>query len=252
MGRGPVTRRSMPSSPRGSDPAVSKRPSPRISTLLVDDHELVRRGIAALLGAEDDIEVVGEARDGRHGLELALRLRPDVVVLDVAMAVLNGVEAARQILQALPKARILILSAHSDEEYVDRATELGVAGYVLKQSSLEDLATAIRTVVSGGSYFSPALSRPKHGRVGGAATAGASAPKEARAQLTSREAEILQRVAEGRANKQVAAELGISIKTVEKHRQSLMKKLGIHDTAGLTRHAIAIGSIEGRDRPSTG
>ena len=217
----------------------------------MDDHELVRQGVSALLAAEADIAVVGEAQDGRQGLELALRLRPEVVVMDIAMSGLNGVEASRQILEALPKARILILSAHSDEEYVDRATELGVAGYVLKQSSLEDLATAIRIVVAGGSYFSPSLSRPSHGRAGAAPKAGTSAPKGHRAPLTSREAEILQRVAEGRANKQIAAELGISIKTVEKHRQSLMKKLGIHDTAGLTRHAIAIGSIAGRDRSST-
>jgi DNA-binding NarL/FixJ family response regulator len=217
--------------------------------ILVDDHTLIRHGLRILLGAEADMEVVGEAQDGRQAVALAEQLRPDVVVMDIAMPLLNGLEATRQILEAAPGTRVLVLSAHSDEEYVDRATELGAAGYVLKQSSLQDLATAIRAARAGHVYVSPSVSRRT--RVGVARRAGAplAAPgTPATLPLTSREAEVLQLVAEGKANKQTAAELGISIKTVEKHRQSLMTKLDIHDVAGLTRYAIAVGSIEGRDR----
>jgi DNA-binding NarL/FixJ family response regulator len=209
----------------------------KISTLLVDDHELVRRGLRALLEAEDDIAVVGEARDGRQAVAMAVDLRPDVVVMDIAMPLLNGLEATRQILAALPAVRVLILTAHGDEEYVDRVTRLGAVGYVLKQSSLEDLARAIRTARAGAPFISPSI----RGHDGGPAT-------EPKPGLTSREAEVLQLIAEGKANKQTATQLGISVKTVEKHRQSLMSKLDIHDVAGLTRHAIAVGIIEGRYR----
>jgi DNA-binding NarL/FixJ family response regulator len=225
-------------SARAPGRGVKGRP-PKIATLLVDDHELVRRGLRALLEAEDDIAVVGEARDGRQAVAMAVDLRPDVVVMDIAMPLLNGLEATRQILAALPAVRVLILTAHSDEEYVDRVTRLGAVGYVLKQSSLEDLAGAIRTARAGAPFFSPSLSRSAHH--GGVATP----PKPV---LTSRETEVLQLIAEGKANKQTGAQLGISVKTVEKHRQSLMAKLDIHDVAGLTRHAIAVGIIEGRDR----
>ena len=209
--------------------------------LLVDDHPLICEGIRGLLGAEADIAVVGAARDGRQAVEMVARLRPDVVVMDIAMPQLNGVEATRQILDVAPRTRVLILSAHSDDEYVDRALQLGVAGYVLKQSTLEDLGTAIRSAHAGKCYLSPAISGRLRRRAGGTPTA-------AQATLSRREAEVLQLIAEGKANKQTAAELGISIKTVEKHRQSLMRKLDIHDVAGLTRYAIRVGSIEGRDR----
>jgi len=209
---------------------------------------LIRQGMRCLLGAERDIVIVGEAQNGRQAVDMVVRLRPDVVVMDIAMPLLNGIEATRQILLAVPSTRVLVLSAHSDEEYVVRVTALGAAGYVLKQSSLAELATAIRSVGSGGTYVSPTI--PRHLRrveVPAPRCGPAPSPKPA-ARLTSREAEVLQLVAEGKANKQTASELGISIKTVEKHRQSLMTKLDIHDVAGLTRYAIAIGSIEGRDR----
>lgn len=228
--------------------ARAGKPSPRIRVLLVDDHVLVRHGVRVLLEAEDDLVVVGEAPEGRQAVELATALRPDVVVMDVAMPLLNGIEATRQILEAVPSTRILILSAHSDEEYVDRALALGVAGYVLKQSSLEELATAIRAARAGERWFSAGVARKATGRGGGPKEGGSGTAPLRRATLSSREAEILQLVAEGKANKQVAAVLGISIKTVEKHRQSLMSKLDLHDVAGLTRYAIEIGSIAGRDR----
>ena len=239
------------SSPRTRAAARAGSLSPRISTLLVDDHTLIRQGVRVLLEAEDDIAVVGEAQDGRQAVELAARLKPDVVVMDIAMPLLNGIEATRQILEAAPATRLLILSAHSDDEYVERVTELGAAGYVLKQSSLADLATAIRTVRAGKRYVSPSISRRRPGGASGLAEStderwGPEAPVPP--PLTAREAEVLQLVAEGKANKQCAAVLGISIKTVEKHRQSLMTKLDIHDIAGLTRYAVSIGCVEGRDR----
>ena len=194
-----------------------------------------------LLDAEDDLVVVGQAQNGRQAVEMAIRLRPDVVVMDIAMPMLNGIEATRQILDSVPTTRVVVLSAHSDDEYVERVIELGAVGYVLKQSSLDDLASAIRVIHAGGTYASPSISRRLR------QIAGRTRVPSARMPLTPREAEVLQLVAEGKANKQTAAELRISIKTVEKHRQSLMTKLDIHDVAGLTRYAIAIGTIEGRD-----
>ncbi len=223
---------------------------PKIRILLADDHVLVRHGVRTLLDTEPDMLVVGEAADGREAVALTAALRPDVLVLDIAMPGLNGLEATRQILELVPAPRILILSAHCDDEYVARALALGVAGYVLKQSSLEDLGAAIRAARAGGRWFSTELSSPPGASVAGARDA-ARPPPPRRAKLTAREAEVLQLVAEGKANKQSAIALGISIKTVEKHRQSLMTKLDIHDVAGLTRYAIEAGIIEGRHRPST-
>lgn len=221
----------------------SARPSPPlVRVLLVDDHELVRQGLRVLLEAEADILVVGQAQDGRRAIELAKRLRPDVVLMDIAMPLLNGIEATRQILDALPATRVLVLSAHGDEEYVERFEALGAAGYLLKESSFEDLAAAIRAAHAGEPYFGPRF--PFGGADRRRDRAGESLPTR----LSAREAEVLQLIAEGKANKETAAELGISVKTVEKHRHNLMKKLDIHDVAGLTRYAIAIGSIAGRDR----
>ncbi len=215
-----------------------------ITVLLADDHATVRDGLAALLSVEADIQVIGEAATGRDAVRLVQKLLPDVVVMDIAMPLLNGLEAARQILKAIPATRILILSAHSDDEYVDEVIRLGAAGYLIKQNSAHDLAKAIRHAHSGKTFFSPTIAerqndRSENSRLG---TKGWHKPGQVR--LTSREVEILQLIAEGKANKQTADELGISIKTVEKHRQNLMSKLEIHDTAGLTRYAIAAGIIE--------
>jgi len=218
-------------------------PPKPITVMLAEDHAIVRQGLCALLRADGHFKLVGEARNGREAVDLARTLRPDIILMDIAMPLLNGLEATRQILTANPAARIIILSAHSDDLYVERMVETGVAGFLEKQTSAEILATAIREVAQGRSYFSPAIAK----RLG----ATASKPRDREgfvkanaSRLTSRESEVLQLVAEGRANKQVAAELGISIKTVEKHRQHLMDKLNIHETAGLTRYAIAHGIIE--------
>ena len=215
----------------------------RITVLLAEDHTVVREGLRALLEAEGDIQVVGEAATGREAVELARKLRPAVVVMDIAMPVLNGLEATRQIHKILPGAKVLILSAHSDEAYVEQVIALGAAGYLLKQTSAHVLSKAVREVQKGNTFFSPSIARSVHTTNGQSPVHGALIKKKA-ARLSSREVEVLQLIAEGKANKQVAAELGISVKTVEKHRQRLMEKLDIHDTAGLTRYAIAAGIIE--------
>jgi len=218
-------------------------PARRITVMLAEDHAVVRQGLCALLLAEGHFIIVGEARNGREAVEMAEAIRPNVILMDIAMPVLNGLEATRQILAAYPAARVIILSAHSEEEYVGRMNAAGVAGFLEKQTSSETLIKAIREVAKGNTFFSSAIAgRLSHGqeksRIGG----GSLDSKNPR--FTIREAEVLQLVAEGSANKQIAAALGISIKTVEKHRQRVMDKLNIHDTAGLTRYAIATGVIE--------
>ena len=219
------------------------KPGKRITVLLAEDHEIVRQGLRLLLDAEPDLEVVGEAQTGRQAVELALKLRPSVVVMDIAMPRLNGLEATRQIRAGFPAARVPILSAHSDDAYLEQVVALGAAGYLVKQTSAHALAEAIREVHQGKTFFSPVIGRQlqQHyertpDRTG--------LRKKKTDRLSAREAEVLQMIAEGSANKQVAAELGISVKTVEKHRQRLMEKLNLHDTAALTRYAIAAGIIE--------
>ena len=220
-------------------------PSKKITILLAEDHAVVRQGLCALLNADGQFLIVGEARTGREAVELAKSLRPDVILMDIAMPVLNGLEATRQVLAVNPAAKVVILSAHSDDEYIERMSAAGVAGFLEKQSSAEILTHAIREVVKGKTFFSPAIAKRLHDKENlPRSRDGLARPNASR--LTSRESEVLQLVAEGWANKQVAAELGISIKTVEKHRQHLMDKLNLHETAGLTRYAIAAGVIESR------
>jgi DNA-binding NarL/FixJ family response regulator len=214
-----------------------------VSVLLAEDHAVVRQGLCSLLNADGNFTVVGEARTGREAVTMAQELRPDVILMDIAMPVLNGLEATRQILAECPKARILILSAHSDDEYIERMAAVGAMGFLEKQTSAEILTRAISEVAKGKPYFSPGIARRvADGKTRALERDGHIKPNGKR--LTSREMEVLQLVAEGQANKQVAATLGISIKTVEKHRQHVMDKLNVHETAGLTRYAIAKGIIE--------
>ena len=204
-----------------------------ITVLLAEDHTVVREGLRALLEAEGDIRVVGEASTGRQAVALAQKLIPNVVVMDIAMPLLNGLEATRQIRKNLPTVRVLILSAHSEDVYIEQVLAMGAMGYLLKQTSAHVLSDAVREVHQGRTFMCPTLRIRRR-----------STPVSNRVSLSPRELEVLQLIAEGQANKQVAAELVISVKTVEKHRQRLMEKLNIHDTAGLTRHAIASGVIE--------
>jgi DNA-binding NarL/FixJ family response regulator len=215
----------------------------RITVLLAEDHTIVREGFRKLLELEDDFEVVGEAEDGRQAVAMVKKLRPAVVVMDIAMPLLNGLEATRQILKAVPKTRILILSAHSDGAYVKNATESGAVGFLLKQASARVLSEGIREVNKGHTFFGPFIAKllPERERK---SLDRAGRPKPRKARLTSREMEVFQLIAEGKANKQIAAELGISIKTIESHREHLMEKLNIHGIAGLTRHAISEGIVE--------
>jgi len=215
----------------------------RIAVLLVDDHTVVRQGLRALLEGERDINVVGEAENGRRAVVLAKKTLPDVVVMDVAMPVLNGIEATRQILRNLPATKVLALTSYGDDDYVAQLMQAGGHGYLIKQTAADDLLKAIREVQRGNSFFSRTVAKRLGQQRREALANGRPATRSG--ELTSRESEVLQLIAEGFANKQVAAELSISIKTVEKHRQQVMNKLNIHDVAGLTRYAMSKGWVEG-------
>jgi DNA-binding NarL/FixJ family response regulator len=216
----------------------------KIRVLLADDHTVVRQGLRALLEAEQDITIVGEANTGREAVQLTKKLLPEVVVMDIAMPNLNGLEATRQIAKEVPNTKLLVLSSYNDDEYVHQVTEAGAMGYLLKQTAATDLIKAVREARKGNAFFSPAISRRLVERYREAFLNGVPVKKR-NDLLTSRESEVLQLIAEGKPNKQIAAELCISIKTVEKHRQQVMNKLHIHDVAGLTRYAISKGIVEG-------
>jgi len=216
----------------------------KIRVLLADDHTVVRQGLKALLEAEPDMTVVAEANTGREAVQLTKKLLPEVVVMDIAMPNLNGLEATRQIAKEVPMTKLLVLSSYNDDEYVHQVTEAGAMGYLLKQTAATDLIKAVREARKGNAFFSPAISRRLVERYREAFLNGVPVKKR-NDLLTSRESEVLQLIAEGKPNKQIAAELCISIKTVEKHRQQVMNKLHIHDVAGLTRYAISKGIVEG-------
>jgi len=214
-----------------------------ISVILADDHTVVRQGLRSLLATEADINVIGEAENGREAVQLAARLCPDVIVMDIAMPQLGGLEATRQVLRDNPAAKVLVLSSYGDEQYVQQLTDAGACGYLIKQTAANDLIKAIREAHKGNAFFSPAISRRLLDSYRDAGVKGRP-PRSRGTRLTSREHEVLQLVAEGNGNKQIAAFLCLSIKTVEKHRQQLMNKLQIHEIAGLTRYAITHGVIE--------
>jgi DNA-binding NarL/FixJ family response regulator len=214
----------------------------KISILLVDDHKVVRQGLRALLSQAEDIEVVGEAEDGSQAVQMAVKNPPDIVVMDVVMPLVNGLESTKQLLKRVPSTKVLVLSSYSDDDYVQRLMDAGAAGYLSKQTAGDDLLLAIREVKKGNAFFSPVIARRRRDRRRQAFNDGK--PSKKNLELTARETQVLQLVSNGCANKQVAQELGISIKTVEKHRQQVMNKLNIHEVAGLTRYVVSKGIVK--------
>jgi DNA-binding NarL/FixJ family response regulator len=210
-----------------------------VRVLLADDHTLVRAGIRGLLQGFQGVEVVGEAGEGQEALRLAQTLRPDVVLMDIGMPGLNGLEVAGRLATLDGSIRVIILSMHTSEEYVLRALRAGCAGYLLKDSAVAELEVAMRAVARGETYLSPAVSK----RVVDdyvSRTGGVTDPLDA---LTPRQREILQLAAEGHSSKEIAERLAISYRTVEAHRAQLMERLGVHDLPGLVRFAMRVGLI---------
>jgi two-component system response regulator NreC len=209
--------------------------------LLADDHTVLREGIRALLNEQPDMVVVGEAENGRWAVHLAHELRPAVVLMDIAMPLLNGLEATRQIKRDHPEINVLVLTMHDNEEYVRQVLAAGASGYVLKRAAASELVSAIRAVHHGEAVLSPAVTRvliEDFLRQGG--TQRESAPDE----LTPREREVLQLIAEGYTSRKIAEVLGLSVKTVQAHRTSLMQKLNVHDRGDLIKYAIQKKIIE--------
>lgn len=209
----------------------------RIRILLADDHAVVRQGFKMILGSQADMEIVGEAGNGREAVERAEELKPDVVVMDVAMPELNGIEATRRLVGSLPHARVIALSMHKDSVYVREILRAGARGYLLKDSPAGDLVSAVRAVASGQSYLSPAVSNAvlddyrRH----------VTNPIDL---LTTREREVLQMIAEGKTNKEIASVLSLSVYTVDAHRGRIMEKLNLHSINELVRFAVRNGLID--------
>jgi len=206
--------------------------------LVADDHRIIREGLRALIERQEDMEVVAEAGDGREAVRLVGELSPEVVVMDIGMPDLNGIEATRQIVRESPATKIIGLSMHSDRQYVGGMLEAGASGYLLKDCAFEELVGAIRTVLANQTYLSPAIANivvQKYVRQVPSTT------QSTQAHLTPREREVLQLTAEGKSTKEIARVLHVSVKTVETHRRNIMGKLGVHSVAELTKHAIREG-----------
>ncbi len=211
-----------------------------IKVLLVDDHTILREGIRLLLGREGDVEIVGEAEDGIQAMELVEGLHPDVVIMDISMERMGGLEATKEITQTFPGIRVVILTMHDNEEYLVGALKAGASGYVLKEAAATDLANAIRTADRGDVYLYPTVAR----KLVADYVKRVSSPRSMSETLTTREREVLKLVAEGYTNKEIAGLLGISVKTVENHRANIMRKLDLHDRTDLARYAVRIGLVD--------
>jgi len=205
--------------------------------LLAEDHTLVRAGIRALLESLEGVEVVGEASDGREALQLAASLHPDILLMDITMKGLNGLEAAARLAKERSATRVIILSMHADQVYVRQALQAGAAGYLLKGADVAELELALKAVMRGDTYLSPSISNDLVGNL----LAGKTPVSNPLDELTPRQREILQLVAEGRTTKEIAGRLDLSVKTVETHRAQLMERLDIHDVPGLVKFAIRVG-----------
>lgn len=216
-------------------------PAKMIRILLADDHTLMRGGLRAMIQGLEEFDVIGEASEGREAVRLTEELNPDLVVMDIGLPGLNGLEATRQIIKSKPDARVVILSMHLNEEFVKQALEAGASGYVLKDAPIEELVQALRSVASGQTHLSPPISRIV---IDDYIRRTRQDPVKTRFDsLTGRERETLQLIAEGRTNKEIAHLLNLSVNTVETHRAHIMEKLDIHDLAGLIRYAIQKGLI---------
>lgn len=212
-----------------------------IRVLLTEDHTIVREGLCSLLENEAGIEVIGEAENGREAIDKVQQLHPDVVLMDISMPDLNGLEATRQIKQQFPEVKVLILTMHADEEYVFQILKTGASGYVVKQTAFEELVQAIKTAYQGHSFLSPLISQTVI--EGYIRQAGTTTEENSYDILTNREREVLQLIAEGHSTRDIAERLYISVKTVETHRSHLMEKLDLHSTAELVKYAIRKGVI---------
>jgi len=215
-------------------------PMNSITVLLADDHKMVRAGIRSLLDGLPDLQVVAEAGDGREAVRLVGEHLPQVVLMDIAMPEMNGLEATRRLTSSFPKIPIIILSIYSDEEHVYQALRSGASGYLLKGAAIEELELAIRSVARGETYLSPPISKPVIMEYIRRTNLSLSSQEK----LSPRQSEILKLIAEGKTTKQIALELAISIKTVETHRVALMTRLGIKEVAGLVRYAVKIGLVD--------
>lgn len=209
----------------------------KIRILLADDHRMVRQGFRLILDAQEDMEVIGEAGNGREAVDMARSLKPEVVVMDVTMPELNGIEATRRIREAEPLVRVLALSVHRDAVYVREIVRAGAEGYILKESADSELIAAIRAVASGNSYLSPEVA----GAVLKDYRKHATNPLDL---LSSREREVLQQIAEGKTNKEIATNLNLSVYTVDGHRTRIMEKLGLHSIGELVRFAVRNGLVD--------
>ena len=212
---------------------------PKARVLLVEDHVVLRQGLKALFADEPEVEIVGEANNGREALGWVSKLQPDIVLMDISMPGLNGIEATRQIRQRYPEVKVVILSMHTNEEYVFQVLQAGASGYVLKQADSAEVLMAIRAALSGGSFLSPQISRAViDDYVRRAEARGRESGVD---RLTPREREVLQLLAEGLSNRAIAQQLGISVKTVESYRSSMMSKLGLSNKTELVRFAFRQG-----------
>lgn len=211
----------------------------KIKVLIAEDHETVREGLKLILSAQSDMEVVGDAGDGRAAVELAQRLNPDVVIMDISMPGMNGLKATAKLKNCCPESHVLALTRHKDDGYLQQILTAGASGYVLKQSSPSELIHAIRAVAKGGKYLDPTVAGKVMGRFVGRSTS-----TEKLSEITEREAEVLRLISWGHSNKDIANRLGLSVKTVEVHKTNAMKKLGMNSRIDIVRYAVLQGWME--------